>query len=123
MRLGLLAVLVVVSVVAAPADARDRLALRVSPAVAFAPADLMIRAEVDSNVANRAIELVAESDDFYRSSEVQLNGARAPRVTTVAFRSLPSGAYEVRATLKGQNGATLAHSHTTINVVDSGTSR
>jgi hypothetical protein len=118
-----MAVVVAAGVVAAPSDAQERLALRVSPAVALAPADLLIRADVAADAANRRIEVVAESDAYYRSSEMQLNGARGPRVTTVTFRGLPGGAYAVRATLKGQDGRTLFQTHTTVNVVDGDASR
>jgi hypothetical protein len=103
------------------ATATDRLAMRVSPAVAFAPANLVVRTTVEADAANRAIEIVAESEEFYRSSEIQLDGAHAPRVTQFEFRSLPKGDYVVRAVLKGQGGDELASVQRQVNVVDSGT--
>ncbi len=62
---------------------------------------LVVRAYVEANPANRAIAVVAESDDFYRSSEIQLDGERAPRTNRFEFRSLPSGTYHVKAMLIG----------------------
>jgi hypothetical protein len=105
--------------VAAPMRASDRLTLKVSPVVAFAPANLVVRATVEANVDNRSIEIVAESPDFYRSSEIQLDGDRAPRTTMFEFRSLPTGDYKVRAILRGVSGRELASIQSQINVVGS----
>ena len=57
--------------VAMPVGTRtgERLAMRVSPAVSMAPADLIVMMTIESSASNRAIEIMAESDDFYRSSE------------------------------------------------------
>ena len=62
-----------VVLMAAPTGAGERLALKVSPAVAFAPANLIVRTTVEADSANRAMEVVAESRDFYRSSSVELD--------------------------------------------------
>jgi hypothetical protein len=106
-----------IAAVAAPIHANDRLALRVSPTVSFAPANLVVRATVEANRDNRSIEIVAESDDFYRSSEMQLDGDRAPRTTQFEFRSLPTGYYQVRAILKDVSGKEITSTQTQINVV------
>src|SRR5262249_20185377 len=79
--------------------AKEKLTLRVSPAVAFAPANLVVRTTIEADPDNRAVQIRAESDDFYRSSEMQLNGDSAPRTTMFEFRSLPPGTYEVTAAL------------------------
>jgi len=102
---------------AAPTRATDRLALRVSPVVSFAPANLVVRATVEANAENRSIEVEAESEDFYRSSEMPLEGDRAPRTTRFEFRSLPTGSYQVRATLRGVSGKEIASTQEQINVV------
>ena len=101
--------------------ASDRLAMRVSPSVAFAPANLIVRAVVEADRSNRAIEIIAESPEFYRSSEIQLDGERGPRTTQFEFRSLPRGMYSVRAVLKGQGGSRLAMIERQVNVVDGST--
>src|SRR5207237_5852904 len=113
------AVLLGTAMVAVTAHPRaaDRLAVRVSPAVAFAPANLIVRATVESNQENRSIEIVAESEDFYRSSEIPLDGDRAPRTTMFEFRSLPTGSYQVRAILKGVSGKELASIKAQVNIV------
>ena len=103
-----------------PAGAGEPITLKVSPAVAFAPANLVVRATVEVNAANRAIEIVAESTDFYRSSEMQLEGEKAPRTNTFEFRSLPPGTYEVRAKLVGADGQARAAVRQQVNVIASG---
>jgi hypothetical protein len=105
---------------ASPAGATERLAMRVSPAVAFAPADLVVRTVVESDARNRAIEIVAESSEFYRSSEVQLDGDNAPRTTTVEFRSLPRGNYRVTATLLDAGEKPLTFARSEVNVLANG---
>ena len=109
--------------VATPLGADTPLALKVSPAVSFAPANLVVRATVEVNAANRAMEVVAESADFYRASAIQLDGDKAPRTNMFEFRSLPPGTYDVQATLLGADGHTRAHVRQEINVIASGSSR
>jgi hypothetical protein len=105
---------------ARPLGAGERLTLRVSPAVSFAPANLVVRATIQADAANRAVEVVAESNDFYRSSEIELDGQNAPRTNTFEFRSLPSGTYEVRVTLIGESGQSLANVRQQVNVIEAG---
>jgi hypothetical protein len=85
--------------------------------VAFAPADLFVRATNEANEQNRAIEITAESADFYRSSEMPLDGDKAPRTTQFEFRNLPGGAYTVIAVLKGANDEPIAQTRREIDVV------
>jgi hypothetical protein len=103
-----------------PLGAGGHLSLKVSPAVAFAPANLVVRAMIDADAHNRAVEIIAESDDFYRSSEIQLDGDRAPRTNTFEFRSLPPGAYEVSANLFGESGQLRATVRQQVNVISNG---
>ena len=119
-RVMLISLVILTAALPLGAKERDPLSLRVSPAVAFAPANLIVRATVANNAANRAMEIVAESEDFYRSSEIQLDGDSAPRTTQFEFRSLPPGTYEVRATLYGIGGDSLAEVHQQVNVIASG---
>jgi hypothetical protein len=105
---------------AGPLGANARLSMKVSPAVAFAPANLTMRATIVPDSRNRMLQISAESDDYYRSSEIQLDGERAPRTTLVYFRSLPGGVYQVSALLKGERGEELAFAQYDINIVESG---
>lgn len=87
------------------AEPGDPLGIRLLPGfVTSAPAVLRVLATVESHTDNRELQVVAESESFYRSSTVSLNGDRAPRLSEFVFRNLPGGQYEVTATLKAGNG-------------------
>jgi hypothetical protein len=100
--------------------AGERMTIKVSPAVAFAPANLVVRATIPADAENRAVQIVAESDDFYRSSEQQLEGERAPRTTTFELRSLPSGTYLISANLMGADGRSRGIIRQKVNVIPGG---
>jgi len=100
-----------------PASAGERLTIKVSPSVAFAPANLVVRTTIEADTRNRAIAIVAESSEFYRASEVELDGDKAPRTTTFEFRSLPSGTYQVTATLLGADDKPLTYVRSEMNVI------
>jgi hypothetical protein len=85
-------------------SANEPLTMAVSPAQAFAPAKLTIRVHVEPDAGNRALEVVADSGEYYRSSRIQLDGADAPRTISVEFPDLPGGDYEVRGTLINSAG-------------------
>jgi hypothetical protein len=91
--------------------------------VAYAPANLIVRTSVVADSENRSMEIIAESEDFYRSSEIQIDGDRAAKTTQVEFRSLPGGAYSVTAILKGTNGRTRASAHAQVRVMETGVAR
>ena len=85
--------------------------VRVSPRTAMAPAAIRVEIAVAADDDNRMLRVVAESDDFYRASEIQIDGPAGPRVRWIDFRSLPSGTYEVSATLTGIRGRRAMSSH------------
>lgn len=122
MRLGVLITGLAIATTTG-AGAIEPISIRVSPAVSFAPANLVIRTSVEPDADNRAMEIVADSEEFFRSSAVQLNGDRAPKTTMFEFRSLPPGDYQVRAVLFGADGRQRGHAHTQVHVVESGVSR
>jgi len=97
--------------------------IRVSPAVSFAPANLVVQTVIEPDADNRAVEIVADAADFYRSSTVQLEGDRAPRTIRFEFRSLPPGEYRVSASVIGADGRSRAIGRTHVRVIESGLSR
>ena len=103
--------------------AGERLTIKVSPAVSFAPANLIVRTMIEADAKNRAIEIIAESEDFYRSSEIQLEGDKAPRTTIFEFRSMPSGTYDVKAILRGANREPIIYVHQQVNVIQNANGR
>ena len=102
-----------------PIGAGERVSMRVSPAVAFAPANLVVRASIEADDQNRVMQIVAESPDFYRSSEVQLEGDKAPRTSRIEFRNLPPGTYDVRVMLLDSGGQQRASARQQVNVIAS----
>jgi hypothetical protein len=96
LRLGLLWLLLSSTVSAGPID---RLTLAASPVSSFAPAHLVVRVHVTPDPANRALEVIAESSDYFRSSRMPLDGEDAPTTITLEFRGLPQGDYAVRGRL------------------------
>ncbi len=105
------------------AGANEPLALRVSPAFSFAPANLVIQANVDPDADNRSMEVIADSAEFYRSSAIALEGQRAPKTSRFEFRSLPPGEYQVTATLIGADGRPRAIARQHVKVLESGAAR
>lgn len=77
----------------------NRLRIDVSPRVSAAPAAVRVRAFVTPDAANRSLEIIADSDEFYRRSLIQLDGASAAFVTEMVFKNLPGGDYQVSVAL------------------------
>ena len=85
-------------------DASEKLTLRVTPNVSNAPSTVIVKATVARNSDNRWLHIAADSGEFYRSSEIQLDGDRAPVVTEIRLPNLPGGEYTVVAILRNNMG-------------------
>lgn len=103
---------------AVPLAGDSPLALRVTPAVSRAPAFVRVHVTVATHEDNRALDVVADSPNYYRASRVPLEGEAAARLQIVEFPHLPSGTYTVQATLVGSGGP-RATASTTIAVAPS----
>ena len=96
---------------ARPSGSGDALTVRIMPGLtASAPAAVAVVAMIPNHQDNRALRVVAESPEFYRSSQVELNGERAPRTNHFLFRNLPVGEYEITVILGGVRGQRAASS-------------
>ncbi len=90
---------------AAPLGADEQpLTIAVSPVFSFAPANLMLRARIATYKDNRLVVFTVDSENYYRRSDVLLDGENAPLQTILTYRDLPTGSYEVRAILFGYDG-------------------
>src|SRR5262249_24684182 len=87
-----------------PVDGSERLRLVVTPTQSFAPATMRIRARIEPSAENRRLAIVADGDEFYRSSEIQLDGDQAPKTVQLMFSNLPGGDYEIYAVLIDASG-------------------
>jgi len=117
-RVGLYGVLFVLSGVSM--NAGDKITIKASPEISFAPAHLVVRASVEADPANRALEVVLDSEDYYRSSMVDLDGEHAPRTSILEFRGVPSGTYEISVRLLGVDGQPRALERRMVNVIETG---
>ena len=97
-------------------NAGEQLKMAVSPVQSFAPANVRVRVHVPSDAVNRALEVSADSGEYYRSSRIQLDGKDAPQTITVEFPRLPGGAYEIRGALIDTAGhaRAFAREHATV---------
>jgi hypothetical protein len=86
------------------AKAEGRLSIRVSPIVALAPAFITVRTTIEPSDDNRLLSVEIDSPAYRRSSEISLDGKNAQRVSLLEVKGVPSGLYEVRATLVGPSG-------------------
>jgi hypothetical protein len=120
MRIGAL-VLAAMLCAGSPLVARPTIELHVSPMVAPAPATIRIRVTVPPHAENRSVAIGADSDAFFRSSEVALEGEKAPRNVIVEYRSLPSGIYEVCGVLVDARGEEVAATRSIVTVTGIGT--
>lgn len=103
---------------ALPAAGNDGgLRLSVTPEMAMEPAHVVVRALIEPDADNRLFSISADSGDYYRSSEMELDGVNAARASEFRYRDLPAGVYEVRAVLIGRNGQERASVRRTVTVV------
>jgi hypothetical protein len=91
-------------VYAPPLGSTSLLKIKVAPPIAFAPGYFNVQLSVETNEDNRLLEVAVESSDFYRSSQIPLNGSGGPRLSMVQFGNLPAGDYEVSGILVGTRG-------------------
>jgi hypothetical protein len=87
-----------------PVGGGEQLKIAVSPAQSFAPSNLTIRVRVVPDDENRSLQIVAESAGYYSSSQIPLDGERAPGMLLFEFRSLPAGDYVVYGLLTDSGG-------------------
>jgi hypothetical protein len=84
--------------------ATEKLSLRVTPNVSSAPSTVVVKATVAKDAGNRWLHIEADSGEFYRSSDIQLEGENAPLVTQIFLKNLPGGEYTVSAVLRTNLG-------------------
>jgi hypothetical protein len=80
------------------------LMVRVTPLMVLAPSDARGVVVVPRHSDNRLLRIILESDDYYRSSDIQLHGADAAQNHLLYWRQLPPGSYRVSVELYGTTG-------------------
>lgn len=89
---------------APPLGAKNAVSLRVTPQMSAAPATVSITVYVEPNEKNRVLVIEDDSEAYYRSSHLELDGANAARTHALRFRGLPPGEHRVIASVHGTNG-------------------
>jgi hypothetical protein len=102
------------------ASGGEQLKVSASPIVSFAPSTVRVQVRIVPSDDNRGLEIVAESDEFYRSSQVQLDGGLSPAVIMFEFRELPGGEYHVYGILTDSSGHRRAVTQQRVRVVATG---
>ena len=97
-------------------SADEAISITVRPAVATYRGSAQVKVLVARDDKNRSLVWEVDGPSYYRSSELQLNGAASPRSFLFVMRELPAGEFEVRATVK-RNDRTAATDRSTIRVM------
>jgi len=78
--------------------------LRLAPRFAPAPGTVHSTIRVKPHPDNRVLRVVVDSDRYYRSSDIELDGAGAARTHFLVWDALPEGAYTITVTVYGIAG-------------------
>jgi hypothetical protein len=93
------------------------LSVSVYPTKCFAPAEVRVRVWIEPHADNRALDIVADSWDFYRRSVFELEGDKAPRSIEWRLRALPDGEYLIKATLTDSAGLGRATAQCRLSII------
>jgi hypothetical protein len=86
------------------AKGEPALELRLATRFALAPASFQGLVRVTPHPDNRMLRVMIDGDQFYRSSDTQLDGDTAARHYFFTWHKLPPGSYSVVAIVYGQHG-------------------
>jgi hypothetical protein len=102
MRTAILtAALVMVGAISA-SPAKELIEIRLRGHYFSAPATVWITVAVHPVAQNRMLVVEADSENYFRSSAIELDGENEKRLHSVEFRSLPAGEYAIRAQVRSQ---------------------
>ena len=82
----------------------DELTLRLTPRFVSAPGYLRSLIRVAPHEANRVLRVEIDSAGYYRSSDIQLEGASAPMSHFVDWKEVPAGKYDLSVSVMGASG-------------------
>jgi hypothetical protein len=81
-----------------------KLTVRVTPLVRVTRGDASGMVSVPRHADNRVLRVILESEDYYRASDVQLDGEDAPQSHSFYWRDVPPGSYRVTVQVYGTEG-------------------
>lgn len=82
----------------------DEVTLRLTPRFVSAPGYLRSLIRVTPNAANRVLRVEIDSAEYYRSSDVQLDGASAPTSHFMDWKAVPAGKYDLIVSVLDPSG-------------------
>lgn len=87
-----------------PATADSPVSLVINKRIVPAGSDLLVTIKLERNSDNRTLTIEADSDDYLRSSTMQLDGEFEAATHQYWFRQLPEGEYSIVARVSGTRG-------------------
>jgi hypothetical protein len=90
--------------VAQAAKPADEVTLRLTARFVSAPAYVRSLIRVVPNAENRVMRVAIDSDGYFRSSEFQLEGDKAPVSHWIDFKDVPAGHYQLTVEVIGSTG-------------------
>jgi hypothetical protein len=90
----------------------------VTPRLGRAPAVVRLHAIIRPVEENRGLVFVLDSDTYYRSSAVPIDGDTAARVHHAEFHPVPSGVYRVTVALVDRRGVVRSTVHDAIQIME-----
>ena len=97
--------------------APDELTLRLTPRFVSAPGYLRSLIRVAPHEANRVLRVEIDSESYYRSSDIQLEGASAPMSHFVDWKEVPAGKYSLIVSVIGASGGARLMRHLDFQVL------
>jgi hypothetical protein len=98
----------------------DELTLRLTPRFVSAPGYLRSLIRVMPNADNRVMRVSIDSGNYYRSSDIQLEGADAAMSHFLDWKQVPAGKYELKVEVIGATGDTRMMRHIDFQVLGLG---
>jgi hypothetical protein len=97
MRTALITAVLIIAGAVSASLAKELVEIRMRGHYFTAPATVPITVAVEPGAENRTLVVEADSEDYFRSSAIELDGENEKRLHSVEFKSLPAGQYRVRA--------------------------
>ncbi len=95
--------LIVLGAFAVPqSPAKEIVEIKVHGYYFAAPATVPITIAVEPGENNRILVVEVDSENYFRSSGVELDGEKEKRLHSLEFRSLPAGEYTLRAQVRSK---------------------
>jgi hypothetical protein len=97
--------------------AADEVTLRLTPRFVSAPGYLRSLIRVTPNAQNRVMRVAIDSGNYYRSSDIQLEGAAAATSHFMDWKEVPAGKYELTVEVIDATGDTRVMRHLNFQVL------